>query len=252
MTEDNHKEKFEKERLSRRKFIRNSGIAVGGLAAGGVIGSVIPWRKDTKKPETQQAAKNDKNYNRALMNFTQAEFAVIDAASERIFPKDDNGPGASDLGVAFYIDHQLAGSYGFNARDYMEPPFFHGEEVQGYQGRLKRREIFKFGIREMENYSHQKYDKGFTELDAEQQDKVLQDFQEDKVKLATISPNGFFDLLRSVTLEGLYSDPLYGGNVDMEGWKMRNYPGNVMSYKDIIEKDFQEIEPSSLQDHMKK
>ena len=253
MTEDNQQEKAEKERLSRRKFIKNSGIAVGGLAAGGVIGSVIPWRKNTETSEQQKAgheAKGTKNYNQALMNFTKAEFAVVDAASERIFPTDDNGPGASELGVAFYIDHQLAGSYGFNARDYMEPPFFHGEDVQGYQGRLKRREIFKIGIRELQNYSHQQFEKGFTKLSEEQQDEVLKDFQEDKVKLATISTSGFFELLRSATLEGLYSDPLYGGNVDMDGWRMKNYPGNVMSYKDIIEKDFQEIEPSSLQDHM--
>jgi len=239
--------------LSRRKFIKNSGIAVGGLAAGGVIGSVIPWRKNTETSEQQKAGhetKGTKNYNQALMNFTKAEFAVVDAASERIFPKDDNGPGASELGVAFYIDHQLAGSYGFNARDYMEPPFFHGEDVQGYQGRLKRREIFKIGIRELQNYSHQQFDKGFTKLTEDEQDTVLKDFQEDKVKLATISTSGFFELLRSATLEGLYSDPLYGGNVDMDGWRMKNYPGNVMSYKDIIEKDFQEIEPSSLQDHM--
>ncbi|MBP2256715.1 gluconate 2-dehydrogenase subunit 3 family protein [Virgibacillus alimentarius] len=249
MDKDNNKEKSEQERLSRRRFIKNSSIAVGGLAAGGVIGSAIPWRKETKK-DTQTAPQTDKSYNRALMNFTKVEFDVINDAAERIFPKDDHGPGAKDLGVAYYIDHQLAGSYGFNARDYMEPPFFHGEEVQGYQGRLKRREIFKFGIREMQNYSHEKHDKGFTDLSDEQQDGVLEDFEQDKVKLATISPSGFFNLLRSMTLEGLYSDPLYGGNINMGGWKMRDYPGDVMSYKDIIEKDFQKIEPTSLQDHM--
>lgn len=115
---------------------------------------------------------------------------------------------------------------------------------------MKRREVFKIGIRELQNYSHQNFDKGFTELEEDQQGAVLKDFAEDKAKLSTISASGFFNLLRSVTLEGLYSDPLYGGNVDMDGWRMRNYPGNQMSYKDIIEKDFQEIEPTSLQDHM--
>ena len=250
LTEDNHLDKEEKERLSRRKFIKNSGIAVGGLAVGGALGSVIPWKKETGNQGIEKGAKGEKNYNQALMNFTQAEFKVIDAATERIFPKDDKAPGASDLGVAFYIDHQLAGSYGFNARDYMEAPFFHGEEVQGYQGRMKRREIFKIGIRELQNYSHEKFDKGFTELEADQQDEILKDFAEDNMNLSTVSASGFFNLLRSATLEGLYSDPLYGGNVDMDGWKMRNYPGNQMSYKDIIEKDFQEIEPTSLQDHM--
>lgn len=249
MTEDNKNDKTEKEQLSRRKFIRNSGIAVGGLAVGGVLGSVIPWGKE-EETATQQKAKSVKNYNQALMNFSQAEFKTVEAAVERIFPEDDNGPGAKALGVAYYIDHQLAGSYGFNARDYMEPPFFHGEKVQGYQGRLKRREIFRIALREMQNYSHQKYKKGFTDITEDEQDTILKDFQEDKVKLTTISASGFFDLLRSATLEGVYSDPLYGGNINMEAWKMREYPGDQMSYKDIIEKDFQEIEPSSLRDHM--
>lgn len=234
--------------LSRRKFLRNSGVAIGGLAVGGVLGSVIPW--ETEDKDQQQAAKNTKNYNQALMNFSQAEFQTVEAAVERIFPKDDNGPGAKELGVAYFIDHQLAGSYGFNARDYMEPPFFHGEKVQGYQGRLKRREIFRIALREMQNYSHQKYKKGFTDITEDQQDTILKDFEEDKVKLSTISASGFFDLLRSVTLEGTYSDPLYAGNNDMDAWKMRNYPGNQMNYTDIIESDFQEIEPKSLRDHM--
>src|SRR5699024_1689575 len=190
LTEDDQLERVVQEGLSCRQVIKNSGIAVGGLAAGGVIGSVIPWRINTETSEQQKAwheANGTKGYNQALMHFTKAEFAVVDAASERIFPTDDNGPGASELGVAFYIDHQLARSYGFNARDYMEPPFFHGEDVQGYQGRLKRREIFKIGIRELQNYSHQQFEKGFTKLSEEQQDEVLKDFQEDKVKLATIS-----------------------------------------------------------------
>ncbi|SFA85392.1 gluconate 2-dehydrogenase gamma chain [Lentibacillus halodurans] len=242
------KDQEKKEDLSRRRFLKNSGIAVGSLAVGGALGSMIPW--GTEEKDTNQAANQGANYNQALMFFTQAEFQTVEAAAERIFPEDDNGPGARDLGVGYYIDHQMAGSYGFNARDYMQPPFFHGEKEQGYQGRLKRREIFRIALREVQNYSHQEYGEGFAELTEEQQDSVLQAFQEDNVNVTTISASGFFDLLRSMTLEGVYSDPLYGGNINMDGWRMRNYPGNQMNYTDIIDKDFQEIEPESLRDHM--
>lgn len=248
MTDDKQNEQSESERLSRRRFIKNSGYAVGGLAVGGVIGSVIPW--DTEQQNKQTTPEKTKNYNQALMNFSQAEFKIVDAATERIFPKDENGPGAKELGVAYYIDHQLAGSYGLNARDYMEPPFFHGEKVQGYQGRLRRNEIFKIALREMQNYSQKKYKKGFISLTEEEQDAILTDFADDKVNLMTVSPSGFFELLRSMTLEGVYSDPLYSGNIDMDGWKMRNYPGNQMNYTDIIEEDFKDIPPKSLRDHM--
>lgn len=248
MTDDKQNEQSESERLSRRRFIKNSGYAVGGLAVGGVIGSVIPW--DTEQQNKQTTPEKTKNYNQALMNFSQAEFKIVDAATERIFPKDENGPGAKELGVAYYIDHQLAGSYGLNARDYMDPPFFHGEKVQGYQGRLRRNEIFKIALREMQNYSQKKYKKGFISLTEEEQDAILTDFADDKVNLMTVSPSGFFELLRSMTLEGVYSDPLYSGNIDMDGWKMRNYPGNQMNYTDIIEEDFKDIPPKSLRDHM--
>ena len=32
----------------------------------------------------------------------------------------------------------------------------------------------------------------------------------------------------------------------MEGWKMKNFPGNQMSYSDEIEEEFTKMEPKSL------
>jgi gluconate 2-dehydrogenase gamma chain len=115
---------------------------------------------------------------------------------------------------------------------------------------LNRRETFEIALREMDNYSQSKYGKNFADLTGEQQDAVLGDFESDTVPLTTISPSGFFRMLRNSTLEGAYSDPLYGGNLNMNGWRMRDYPGNQMSYANIIEKDFTKIEPSSLQAHL--
>ncbi|WP_423800189.1 gluconate 2-dehydrogenase subunit 3 family protein [Neobacillus sp. SAB-20_R2A] len=246
MAEEN---KEKQETLSRRRFLRNTGFTVGGLAVGGILGSLVPRGKDDNK--NNPPAPQDQDFNQALMYFTPEQFRITEAATERIFPEDDNGPGAKALGVAYFIDHQLAGDWGFNARDYMQAPFFPGEKVQGYQGRLKRRDIFDIGLRELQNYSNTVGKKNFEELSGEEQDKILKDFEEDKVNLTTISPSGFFQLLRSATLEGVYSDPLYGGNKNMGGWKMRNYPGSQMAYAEIIEKDFQKIKPQSLQSHMK-
>ncbi|MBD2870634.1 gluconate 2-dehydrogenase subunit 3 family protein [Paenibacillus arenilitoris] len=238
---------------SRRKFLVNTGYALGGIVVGGALGTLI-GRKPAAKPapanprEAGQAA--PANYNRALMFFNQEQFRIVESATERIFPEDENNPGAKSLGVAFFIDHQLAGEWGFNGRDYMSPPFYTGEKEQGYQGRLKRREIFEIGLREMDNFSMTRYEKSFVELTGEQQDEVLKAFESDEVKLTTISAGGFFKMLRSGTLEGAYSDPLYGGNLDMNGWRMRGYPGNQMSFTAIIDKEFTEIEPASLQDHL--
>lgn len=71
-------------------------------------------------------------------------------ATERIFPEDDFGPGAIGLGVPYFIDNQLAGSYGVNAREYMQAPFDVGEPTQGYQTPLIRQEVFLSGIRKLE------------------------------------------------------------------------------------------------------
>lgn len=238
---------------SRRRFLVNSGYALGGLVVGGALGTLIKPKTTEEttpgKPSGEQTA-TPKNYNQALMFFTQEQFQIADSAMERIFPEDDTGPGAKSLGIAFFLDHQLAGEWGFNSRDYMSPPFYAGEKEQGYQGRLKRREIFEIGLRELENYSQQQYQLRFVKLTPEQQDEVLKAFEGDTVKLTTISASSFFKMLRSSTLEGAYSDPLYGGNANMGGWKMRNYPGNQMGYLDVIEKEFTKIEPSSLQDHL--
>jgi len=242
MVEEN---KENPESLSRRKFIRNTGYTVGGLAVGGIIGSVLPLGM-AKKSNEEKA----NNFNQALMYFTPEQFRVVDAATERIFPKDDHGPGAKELGVAFFIDHQLAGDWGFNGRDYMQAPFYQGEKVQGYQGRLKRRDVFDIAIREIQNHSKAVYKKDFTALKGKEQDAILSDFEADKVNITTISPSGFFQMLRSVTLEGAYSDPLYGGNKNMDGWKMKNYPGSQMAYADIIDKKFKKVKPQSLQNHM--
>jgi gluconate 2-dehydrogenase gamma chain len=254
--EPNGTEKQGVRQPSRRKFLVNAGYALGGVIVGGALGSLVRRNPNTAAPPPGASpgdgdqAPATRNYNQALMYFNREQFAIVDAATERIFPADNNGPGASALGVPFFIDHQLAGEWGFNGREYMSPPFYHGESVQGYQGRLRRREMFAIGLREIENHSQVKFSKGFTELTGDQQDELLTDFENDKVQLTTISPSGFFKILRTSTLEGSYSDPLYGGNRNMDGWRMRGYPGNQMSYTSVIDKEYTAMPPNSLQDHM--
>src|SRR5215471_10356101 len=51
---------------------------------------------------------------------------------------------------------------------------------------------------------------------------------------ARSSPN-FFQMLRTHTIEGMFCDPLHGGNVDMIGWQLIGYPGPLRSYRDDID-----------------
>ncbi|SFS69904.1 gluconate 2-dehydrogenase gamma chain [Paenibacillus sp. BC26] len=241
---------------SRRRFLKYSGTALGGVVLGGVIGGLIGSNvKQTTKDEEPAAPAptptETKDYNQALMFFSQDQFLTAEAAAERIFPKDDLGPGAKELGAAFFIDHQMASAFGTNARDYMSPPFYKAEASQGYQLTFKRKELMALGLDSLNLYSNSKYQKQFVEITPEEQDAVLTAFEKDDVHLKGVPASTFFSMFQNLTIEGVYSDPLYGGNKNMQGWKMRNYPGNQMSYSNEIEKEeFVKMKPLSLADHL--
>ncbi|MDY0394017.1 gluconate 2-dehydrogenase subunit 3 family protein [Virgibacillus halophilus] len=238
--------------MSRRKFLKNSAYVAGGVVGGGLIGSIFGVNLDGGSQQTSApVTKAGPNYNQALMYFTkQKDFKVLSKATERIYPKDENGPGAEELGVPYFIDHQLAGSYGNNTQEYMQAPFHPGTNFQGYQTSLKRHEVFMEGIKSLEKQSQKDYQSSFIDLDTDQQDKILEAFEKDKVKMKGVQSSFFFNLLLSATLAGVYSDPLYGGNIDMQGWKMKEFPGSQMSYTDKIEsKDFIKMEPKALNEH---
>ncbi|RLV56271.1 gluconate 2-dehydrogenase subunit 3 family protein [Aeromicrobium phragmitis] len=45
-----------------------------------------------------------------------------------------------------------------------------------------------------------------------------------------LSPGQFFSTLHADTMEGMFSDPSYGGNQDMVGWTLIGFPGPQRSY----------------------
>ena len=241
-------EKLGMKKTSRREFLKKSGYVTGGLIGGSVLGGVIG--REIWSPDKDVAPEEAQQFDQALQYFkSNADFDILSQATERIFPADENRPGAIDLGVPYYIDHQLAGQWGMNAREYRQGPFYKGDPTQGYQTQLKHHEIFDVGIEALDTYSQSKFNNNFTKLEAEQQDEVLMAFDANKVNMAVISSALFFELLRKLTIEGVYADPLYSGNKDMQGWKMKEYPGVQLTYTDLIQsEDFVEIEPMSLHD----
>src|SRR5699024_9027323 len=158
------------------------GYVAGGLVGGGLLGSLLGVNWDGSEQATITPSE-ETNFNRALMYFTrQKDFKTLSAATERIFPEDENGPGAIELGVPYFIDHQLASGYGMNEKEYMQGPFFPGSDYQGYQTALKRHEVFMAGIRALEEESQSDYDTSFVDLDGEQQDEILQKFESNKIE----------------------------------------------------------------------
>jgi gluconate 2-dehydrogenase gamma chain len=156
---------------------------------------------------------------------TQPEIRFLDAAVERLIPTDELGPGAKDAGVTCYIDRQLCSAWGTHGRNYRSGPWPEGTPEQGFQSRLTPQEIYRIGIREINDYCRAQHDKLFEHLPLAAQDEVLQALEKSKVELPSLSSKLFFDLLWRNTEEGYFADPMYGGNRGKVGWKLLGFPG---------------------------
>jgi gluconate 2-dehydrogenase gamma chain len=195
--------------MRRRHFITVSAASLGGVLVYGF----------DRKP-TVVKTQPERTIKVPLRFFTTAEALVVAAASARIFPSDESGPGADEAGVVIYIDRQLAGPYGRDRYRYTQPPFEVGVPEQGYQGRANPRQIYRNGIKLL--------DPGFGNLKPDAQDAALR-----KIEGTT-----FFRLLRQHTVEGMFCDPLHGGNAGMIGWQLIGFPGPYMSWADEIDKHY--------------
>lgn len=75
----------------------------------------------------------------------------------------------------------------------------------------------------------------FPELGSGQQDAILAalEAQDESVDLVAqlngpeydLGPGSSFDMIRAHVMEGVFADPIYGGNRDFGGWRTVNYPG---------------------------
>ena len=251
MTDHHSKNEKERKEMSRRTFIKHTGYVTGGLVGGGLLGGWIGHRWFPGLDDSSETKEITQDFQEARMFFKREEdFEVLAMAAETIFPEDHHGPGAIGLGVPYFIDRQLAGAWGNNIRDYMKGPFREGAETQGYQGSLTRGEIMLQGIRLINKTSLSKYNQKFVDIKENERVSILTEFAEDKIKMRGVSSARFFKLLRQAVLEGAYADPLYGGNKNMEGWRMKGHPGAVISYLEHIEKDeFMKLDPVALKDH---
>lgn len=77
------------------------------------------------------------------------------------------------------------------------------------QGERNPHEIYREGIGGLGN---------FADLSAAERDQ----------RLRAIERTTLFQLLRH-TIEGMFSDPLHGGNANMIGWQSIGYPGPAMN-----------------------
>lgn len=138
----------------------------------------------------------------ATSAFSTDQRRVLAAFVDRLVPKDENGPSASECGVIEYIDGSLA--------DFMP----------------KEKPALLQGLTALNAYATRTQGAAFADLSAEKKDAVLTAVDTNK---ATPELKRFFDRVRRLTLEGMFCDPAYGGNKNFAGWDLIRYPGAKMA-----------------------
>jgi gluconate 2-dehydrogenase gamma chain len=125
-------------------------------------------------------------------NLSPEAFATLAAVCDRILPRDED-PGALDLGVPEYIDGMLG-----------------TEDLATVQQTLGK--VFPV----LDKEAAKKFGgKRFAEIQPAEQDAILETWQK-----GTESRQKFFDIAISLTMEGAFGDPKYGGNTGGAGFKM--------------------------------
>jgi gluconate 2-dehydrogenase gamma chain len=129
---------------------------------------------------------------------------TLKAILARLIPKDNLGPGAVEANAHVYIDRALAGHL--------------KTSLPAYQRYLP-----------MFNAAAKPYGAAsFAALSPSQQDALLELFalgQPPGVTAADPALAGLFAMLLEHTREGMFGDPMYGGNARFAGWDLIGYPG---------------------------
>ncbi len=129
---------------------------------------------------------------------------TLAAAADRILPADELGPGASAAGVVHYINRSLA---------------------EWNQAELP---MLRQGLADINEVAIARHSYEFAALTAEQQDLILTELETGRLDKVANGQLLFNRLLR-LTLEGMFSDPYYGGNAGYAGWDLIGYPGAVLA-----------------------
>jgi len=247
-------------RLSRRRLVTSSGVALAttGIASIGAATTHAFQATPVATPEVEtppDTSQSGPERPAAFFNLHEAE--TVDALVSRILPGSADDPGAHEAGVVFYIDRALGGTnLGYTLKTYTQGPFLvtaeepvsveaassrdiydyvivAGEQASryGYQSILTPQEVYRRGLDFVDAYAQSQFQKNFVDLDAEQQDSILTDMEADKATdFQGPSGKAFFTQLRNDTIEGMFSDPMYGGNRNLVGWKLIGYPGAQRTY----------------------
>jgi gluconate 2-dehydrogenase gamma chain len=192
----------------RRAFI------VGAVGAGAVAGTALAQTAYAKAKHDKPPAANHRATAQAPaadaaaafdghgVFFNDEQAATVAAFAERLLPGAPGKPGATDANVLNYIDLALAGAY------------------------ADQQDFYRRGLAQLDAWCLKTWQKPFARLSAAQQDEVLGALEQGKAGgFEYPAAPAFFNTLRTHVLEGMFADPVYGGNRNFAGWQLVGFPG---------------------------
>ena len=226
------------EGVRRRDVLK--GIGVTGAAVGIVATTAPPALTEAQAQATPHAHAHPPERKGEAADifryFTPPEAAVIVALVDTLIPKDEVGPGGVEVGVPFFIDHELDGAYGRGARMFLDGPFGEGTPQQGYQLPLPPADLYRVGIADLNAWCAKTRDgKTFDQLSTADRTAALKALEAGQAEFTQIPSRTFFRILLQNTMEGYFADPMYGGNRNNAVWTMIGFPGAIGMYADLIE-----------------
>lgn len=219
-------------KISRRNFFKAAGAAVAVIGTQQNVLAANAQHSAHRKPASHHPPHDAfEGYS----FFHPEEAAFIEAAIDRLIPADATGPSATEAGVQFYLDKQMNGAWGAGERLYRSGPWQAGTPSQGYQLPFIPSELIRTGLRGIMDDIKKKHRTTFEKLSSADQDAYLKSLQTSETDFGGVPGNVFFDSLWALTIEGYFSDPVYGGNKDMASWKMIGFPGAYANYYHLVD-----------------
>ena len=196
---------MDKHDASRRAFLVRAAVGAGAAAGAGLVPGAVAQNQEQHMPMEGAASKPGPQHpsgseHGAFFNHTDA--ATVAAFTERLMPSAPDKPGAREADVLNYIDLALAGAYA---------------DLQDF---------YRRGLASLEAYCRGTYKEPFVHLSPEKQDEVISALEADQASGFTWpTAKAFFNTIWTHTIEGMFADPLYGGNKDFAGWRLVGFPG---------------------------
>jgi gluconate 2-dehydrogenase gamma chain len=218
---------------ARRQFLKGIGVASGAtLAAPGLIAVPSAAEAQIPKPSAETCAPPA-----PYQSLGPDEASCLEAIVNVMCPADRLTPNGEQCGLATFIDHQLAGSYGRGDRLYRQGPWVPGKPQHGYQSALSPEEFFKAGLKALQAECFSRTSKSVQQLQASELEDLLRVVAQLPARADAFPLTSWFnEVLYPLFVQACFSDPMYGGNKDKVFWKLVGYPGlPAVHQRNVIE-----------------